>query len=91
MNRFTKSLSGLTFALLANAGVAADMPHSGFFDDYGKLQAVDASWISSLYTSDQLHHLDLVIGGNQVFHHRFPLAVAEDNLAGGPTKCAQMP
>ena len=54
MNRFTKSLSGLTFALLANAGVAADMPHSGFFDDYGKLQAIDASWISSLYTSDQL-------------------------------------
>ncbi len=53
MNRFAKSLSGLTFALLANAGVAADMPHSGFFvDDYSKLQSVDASWISSLYTSD---------------------------------------
>ena len=52
MNLLVKSLSGLTFALLANAGVAADVPHSGFFDDYSKLQSVDASWISSLYTSD---------------------------------------
>ncbi len=57
MNRFANSLSGLTFALLANAGMAADMPHSGFFDDYSKLQSVDASWVSSLYTSDHFNEV----------------------------------
>ncbi len=62
MNRFTKSLSGLTFALLANAGVAADMPNSGFFDDYDKLQPADASWISSLYFSD---HFEKVLSTTQ--------------------------
>jgi len=62
MDRIAKSLCGLTLAFLANAGVAADMPNSGFFDDYDKLQSADASWISSIYLSD---HFEKVLSTTQ--------------------------
>jgi hypothetical protein len=62
MNRCVKSLGGLILALTATVSVAVEPPNSGFLEDYGKLQQVDASWISSLYTYEQLK---TVLGSTQ--------------------------
>ena len=59
MSRFAIFSSCLLLALMATAGAAeaADMPRSGFFDSYSKLQPVDASRNSYRYTSDQLKEI----------------------------------
>jgi len=57
INRLTFGIVALLLLTTTGLLQAAEMRRSGFFDFYHNLQPVDASWISFMYTSDQLEEV----------------------------------